>query len=249
MAAVLRGGPGAVLSHESAAALWRIEDRQGLITISLPSPRTCSDPSLVAHSVGLEPSDLSRRWGIPVTSPARTLIDLAASLGTGRPLPGRGAARLEAAVSAADRLGLIDTERLRDEVESRPGLRGVPSLRGLLDRRTFHLTDSELERRFLPLARRAGLAAPETQVEVGGYRVDFLWREFGLVVETDGLTYHRTASQQERDARRDQAHAAVGLQTLRFSHSQVTHDPGSVVTALAKVAGILSQTARARLRA
>ena len=65
-------------------------------------------------------------------------------------------------------------------------------LRELLDRSNFSLTDSELERRFLPLAHSAGLPPPQTRRRVNGFRVDFFWPELGLVVETDGLTYHRT---------------------------------------------------------
>lgn len=61
-----------------------------------------------------------------------------------------------------------------------------------MDRRIFTLTDSALERRFLPIVRRAGLRMPRTQVHVSGFRVDFYWPDLGLVVETDGLGYHRT---------------------------------------------------------
>ena len=80
-------------------------------------------------------------------------------------------------------------------------------LRRMLDRRTFTLTDSHLERLMLPLIRRAGLGRPETGCLVNGFRVDFYWPDLGLVVETDGLRYHRTPAQQTRDRLRDQAHA------------------------------------------
>jgi very-short-patch-repair endonuclease len=107
---------------------------------------------------------------------------------------------------------------------------------GILDRRTFALTDSELERRFLRLVRRAGLPVPKTQQRVAGFRVDFFWPELRLVVETDGLLYHRTATQQSRDRVRDQALVAADFVVLRFTHAQVTYEPDHVVATLRAVA-------------
>jgi hypothetical protein len=100
-----------------------------------------------------------------------------------------GPRQLETAVNEADKLGLVDSETLRTVLEQLPGEPGVPLLRGMLDRHTFALTDSELERGFLPLARRAGLPVPLTGHRLNGFRVDFFWADLGLVVETDGLTY------------------------------------------------------------
>jgi len=105
----------------------------------------------------------------------------------------------------------------------------------VLDRATFTLTDSELERRFLPIVRRVGLPKPATRQWVNGHRVDFLWPELGLVVETDGLRYHRTATQQARDTVRDNAHRAAGLVPVRFTHAQVRYEPGYVEEILAAV--------------
>jgi very-short-patch-repair endonuclease len=162
-----------------------------------------------------------------VTSPARTSLDLATLLRR---------EELEAAVNQADTLELIDPERLRTEVEARSGLDGVRALRTVLDRRTFRLSDSELERRFLRLVRRAGLPMPRTRERVNGFQVDFHWPELALVVETDGLRYHRTPSQQARDRQRDQAHIAAGLTPLRFTYAQVAFEPGRVAEVLWAVA-------------
>jgi very-short-patch-repair endonuclease len=175
----------------------------------------------------LERSDWARHEGIPVTSPALTLIDLAAQW-TER--------ELEAAVNEADKLGWINPERLRAEVEAHTGVRGASALRRVLDRRTFLLTDSELEGWFLRLVNRAGLPSPLTQQRVNGFRVDFFWPELGLVVETDGLRYHRTPTQQSRDRVRDQAHAVAGMVVLRFTHAQVRFEPNEVVSTLRAVA-------------
>ena len=81
---------------------------------------------------------------------------------------------------------------------------------------------------------------PETGREINGFRVDFFWRELGLVVETDGLRYQRTPSQQARDHRRDQIHAA-GLTTLRFTHAQVRFEPGYVRQTLLRVIARLAR--------
>jgi very-short-patch-repair endonuclease len=164
---------------------------------------------------------------IPVTDPVRTLIDLASRLPQGR---------VEAAVNAADRFDLVSPEELRSRLAIKPHPRGVAALRRLLDDRTFGLTDSELERRFLILVRRAGLPQPDTGVWLNGFKVDFHWPELELVVETDGLRYHRTASQQARDRRRDQAHAEAGIEPLRFTHGQVRYEADEVIRTLRIVA-------------
>jgi very-short-patch-repair endonuclease len=145
------------------------------------------------------------------------------------------ARRLEAAVNAADGLGLIYPESLLAQILARPGLPGVPALRVLLDGERFRRTDSELERRFLRLVRRAGLPLPQTRVALLGFRLDFYWPELGLVVETDGLRYHRTASQQGRDRERDQVLAARGLAVLRFTHRQVVKEAAWVAATLTEV--------------
>jgi very-short-patch-repair endonuclease len=146
---------------------------------------------------------------------------------------------LEAAINEADKLDLCDPERLRAALDDAKGHPGVRALRTVLDRRTFTLTDSELERRFLRIARGLGLSLPETGVYVNGFRVDFYWPDLGLVVETDGLRFHRTPAQQARDRVRDQAHTAAGLTPLRFTRAQVRFQPAYVGETLAAVASRL----------
>lgn len=155
-----------------------------------------------------------------MTTPVRTLIDLAAGY--------EESFQLERAISEADRLSVIDPDSLRAKLPAHRSQRGVPALRDLLDAHTFRLTDSELERRFLRLVREAGLPLPLTGHRLNGFLVDFYWPELGLVVETDGIQYHRTPAQQARDRRRDQAHTASGLTQLRFTHAQVTREANHV---------------------
>jgi very-short-patch-repair endonuclease/predicted transcriptional regulator of viral defense system len=229
MAAVLACGPDATLSHESAAVLWGVESSEGARAhVTVPPHLRRKRPGLVVHREALDATEIVSRRGIPVTTVHRTLLDLAKHVGP---------PTLEAAINAADREGLTNPERLRRALDGYAGKAGVAALRQVLDRQTFALTDSELERRFLPLARRAGLPLPLTGQWLNGFKVDFFWPDLGLVVETDGLRYHRTPAQQGRDRLRDQAHAAAGLTPLRFTHRQVRYEPrhvGATLTAVAK---------------
>ena len=242
MAAVLSCGPGAALSHGSAAQLWELLPQNGgaPIHISLPGGVRRRQPGVATHRRNIGPTDLTRRHNIPVTSPTRTLIDLALIAPR---------SRLEAAINEADKLGFVNPETLRKTLESLRGHPGVAALRTTLDRRTFTLADTELERRFARIARRAGLPPPLTQRRVNGFRVDFYWPDLGLVVETDGLRYHRTPAQQTADLRRDQRHSAAGLTPLRFSHAQVAYEPEYVAAMLKDVAQRLRTGAPAAARA
>jgi very-short-patch-repair endonuclease len=214
MAAVLACGEGAALSHRSAAALLAIGREDGRrIDISVrrrcelrrPGIRIRSRPRLPIHQI-------ISRDGIPLTAPARTLVDLATELDM---------LALERAINDADKHDLIGPEELRASLGDFAGEPGVRVLRRLLDRQTFRLSDSNLEILFRPIAAAAGLPVPLSKQMVNGYEVDFHWPELGLVVETDGLRYHRTPSAQAKDRLRDQAHVAAGLTVLRFTHWQV----------------------------
>jgi very-short-patch-repair endonuclease len=234
MAAVLACGDGAVLSHRSAAALWGFgSEQRGRIDVSSPAATQRRRPGIHVHRRrNLRPADVARPQAIPVTTPEQTLVDLAVVLSPNR---------LERAVNEADKLGLTNPEALRVALARFRGRRGVARLRGLLDRRTFRLSDSELEVWFRPLARSAGLPQPLTKQWVNGFEVDFFWPRLGLVVETDGLRYHRTPSQQARALRRDQAHTAAGMTPLRFSHDQIRFEPDYVRGNLATVARRLTR--------
>jgi hypothetical protein len=212
MAALLACGPAAVLSHGSAAALWGVIPHEpGVIHVSLPLQLVRDRPGIRAHRrTKVLAEHVTHRDRIPVTDIACTLVDLSARVR--RPT-------LERAVNEADRLDLLDPEALRDALVRFGPLPGVRGLRELLDRWTFRLTDSELERLLLPIARRAGLGLPETGVWLNGFKVDFYWPELGLVVETDGLRYHRTAAQQERD--RAVAHRLKGSRGPRPTNPSI----------------------------
>ena len=233
MAEVLSCGPRAVASHLCAAGVLGIRALPVVVEVSVPADVRVRPPSVRVHRRNaLRPEDVTRRHGVPVTAPIQTLIDIATRLGRDS---------LEAAINEADKLDLVDPETLREALDDHAGQPGVVPLRKTLDRRTFSMTDTELERRFLPIARRAGLKKPQTQVWVNGFKVDFYWPDLGLVVETDGLRYHRTPAEQAKDRVRDQTHLAAGLTPLRFTRAQVRYDPWYVEEILGQVARRLRQ--------
>jgi very-short-patch-repair endonuclease len=233
MAAVLSCGPDALLSHRSAAVLWGLTEVSLEAEIEVVVPRTTVRRRLgirVHRRVDLAPEHRREVNGIPVTDPISTLVDLASCV---------VAWRVERAINAADRLDLVDPETLRVAVPTLPPRPGMSRLRRLLG--IDSLTDSGLERRFLRLARAAGLSKPEIQARVNGYRVDFYWPDLGLIVETDGWRYHRTPGQQATDYRRDHAHTRGGLTTLRVAEAQVRDEPRQVQATLAAAATRLSR--------
>jgi very-short-patch-repair endonuclease len=237
MAAVLACGDGAMLSHRSAAALWQIgPERRGVVDVSVARRCELKRPGLrVRGRPTLGAADIVSCDGIPVTSPARTLVDLATELG---PLG------VERAVNEADKRDLIDPETLRLALEGYAGQPGAPALRNLLDKRTFRLSDSDLEILFRPIAASAGLPSPRTTQVVNGFEVDFVWPELDLVVETDGLRYHRTPSTQTRDARRDRAHVLAGMTAIRFTHYEIKYERARVRAELGRIAKALGKRIR-----
>jgi len=237
MAAVLAGGEGAALSHRSAASLWGIGNEESRrINISVRRRCELQRPGIRFHGrPSLGPEEILRRDDIPVTSPVQTLIDLATELDS---IP------LERAVNEVDKRGLIDPETLREELARFSGEPGVRPLRLLLDKLFFCLSDSDLEIYFRRIVKRASLPLPLSKQRVNRFEVDFFWPELGLVVETDGLRYHRTPSAQTRDARRDRAHVMAGMTPLRFTHYEVRYEPQRVQVSLTKTMAMLRQRIR-----
>ncbi len=237
MAAVLAGGEAAALSHRSAATLWEIgSEEDGKIDVSVQRRCELRRPGIRFHGrPNLRTEDILRRDGIPTTSPSQTLLDLATELD---PVP------LERAVNDADKRGLIDPETLQEELVRFGGEPGVRPLRRLLDKLFFQLSDSDLEIYFRRIVKAAKLPMPLSKQWVNDFEVDFFWPDLGLVVETDGLRYHRTPSAQLKDARRDRAHVMAGMTPLRFTHYEVRYEPARVRGALAKTIDLL----RCRIR-
>jgi very-short-patch-repair endonuclease len=228
LAAVLACGPTAVLSHASAAALWELRGTAAAkIDVTVRTAGGRSRPALRIHRPRtLHDEELTTRHGIPVTTPARTLLDLAATL-TRR--------RLERALDQAEVLELLDARSLDAVARAHPNHHGTTSLSAALQ--AHHpgttLTRSELEEAMLALCRAHDLPGPAVNAHAAGLEVDFLFPTDHLVVETDGWRYHRTRRAFENDRRRDATLARAGYRVLRFTHHQVERDAAAVAETIA----------------
>jgi very-short-patch-repair endonuclease len=230
IAAVLAYGDRAVASHRAAGGILGLgTGNRASVEVSVPVPAVRSRPGIDAHaSPTLRPEDVIRRDGIPCTTVAGTLLDLADAV----PLR-----QLERAVGQAERLRIFDLAAIEDVLACANGRRGAGVLRRLLDgiRDEPGLTESDLEERFLELVRDAGLPAPAVNewvvVDDGpAIRADFLWRAQRLIVEVDGWASHGTRDGFERDRLRDQRVRLAGWDVLRFTHRQVFREGSRVMS-------------------
>ena len=226
MAAILASGDGALLSHRSAGAHLGIAPSATPHIDVTVAARRPARPGIKLHCVRhLHPADRTKLDGIPVTSVARTLLDLAEVVSSDR---------LARAVENADRLRLLDL-RAADELCSRSrGRHGLKPLRAALSDYAplYTETRSELERRFLAVCRHAGLARPSVNASLAGLEVDALWRDQRLVVELDGYAFHGTRAAFERDRARDTRLQLAGYRVLRVTSRMLDREPQAVVTAV-----------------
>ena len=233
MAAVLACGHRAVLSHRSAAALWGLLPvASGPIEVTIPLGGGRRQPGIGVHVTRITDIPYMTEFeGIPCTTAARTLLDLAAVVNH---------RRLRRALEQAIFLGIFDRTELDAAIARAPGRRGVRKLRRLLASVSDDppLLRSELERRFLDLVRRAGLPCPIVNGLVAGHEVDFHWPTECLVVETDGRAAHARTGAFERDRRRDLELELAGWHVVRVTWRQLLKDRRRVVEMLeSKLAG------------
>jgi very-short-patch-repair endonuclease len=172
--------------------------------------------------------DVTVRRKIPVTTVARTLVDLTDVLGRDRVLR---------TLRETEFQGLLDLDALNAAVNRAHGRNRLAVLTEAIAHHTpGQIVRSELEHRFLELVREAGLPAPETNVKVRtrrrGYEIDCLWREHHVAVELDGRAAHARTAAFEDDRARDTALNAIGLHPLRFTWQRVTQQPGDVIAEL-----------------
>lgn len=220
MAAVLAYGPDAVLSHRSAAAQWGIGPGSWKIDVTTPRSRR-SRQGIRCHTAALHPEDIATRNGIPLTSVARTILELASVLSQ------HGLTRL---IEDAERAELIDLRALERAIARRPRAKGIRRLGAVLETyRGAADTRSQLERDFRALIVAAGLPEPQYNVVVAGLTVDVYWPEWKLVVELDGRRYHTSPHQFETDRLRDATLQKAGLRVLRVTGRRLNHAPVAVV--------------------
>lgn len=224
-AALLMCAPDPVLSHASAAALAGIHEVGDLVHVTIGRSGSSARSGVEIHRVSrLDPRDRTVLSGLPATTPARTLVDLASMLSEDELDTALERARATRIVRPAEIAAALKRARCR---------RGTGVLRRLLESRPT-LTRSQAERRLLDLVRRAGLPRPATNVRIGRYEVDALWREQRLVVEVDGFAYHAGREAFERDRRRDADLHAAGYRVLRVTWRRITGEPEAVVATIAQ---------------
>ncbi len=223
MSAVLFAGPAAVLSHRSAASLWGLGQWRGPVEVA--SPRTgrtrgcrCRGllpPPLVRRS-SLDPSQVSVVDGIPATTVARTLVDLAAVLNE----TGLSTVLNEAAIEK-----VLDLTDLRSVLAASAGRSGIGTLRRLVELHHPQTgeTRSQLEARFLSLLDGIDFERPRVNAVVEGCEVDAWWPDLGLVVELDSRRFHGTPRAFERDRERSARLELAGLRVLRLTWDMVVH--------------------------
>jgi very-short-patch-repair endonuclease len=225
-AAVLACGEEALLSHASAAELWGFAAAPVEVHVTVAGRRRDHLDGVRVHCVrALSMTEVRRRQGLPVTSPARTLLDFAEVA----PLD-----ELEQAVAEARRSGLVRDGELEAQVERSPGRHGVKPLRALLKREGGPaFTRSKAEQCLLALIRRARLAPPRCNVPVAGHEVDFLWPTHKLVVEFDSWEFHRGRGAFEKDRRRDADLLLAGYRVLRITWRRLAEEPEAVIAQIA----------------
>lgn len=195
---------GAAVSHRSAAFLWGLLPAKQApcdVIVDGTGGRARRAGIRVHRSLSLVPADVTLRRGIPVTTPRRTIQDLREA-------------------SAAGRAGAVSSRELRRAIRQ-ANVVGLP----VGDEKVGDGTRSDLERAFLHLCRRHGLPPPAVNVRVGPYLVDFLWRDKGLIVETDGYRFHRGSEAFHDDRRRDLELTRRGYEVIRLSERQVGEEP------------------------
>lgn len=234
MAACLAWGEGAAISHRAAAALRRLaEFEPGLVELTVPRSRRRSEPGII-HRHPLLRADVTTVEEIPVTTPARTLIDLAS-------VAEREA--VEEAMDDALRRGLVSIPLLRRRLDAigRPGRPGVAMMRLLLDSRdpSEAVPESVFERRLLRTLQRAGLPAPVLQheIRIGGRLIaviDFAYPDARLAIEADGYRWHSGRIRWDHDRARRNRLTLMGWRIIHITWTDLTRRPKTIINAVAQ---------------
>ena len=223
-AALLAVGEQTVVSHHSAAILWGLataDDHDVDVMVIGRRPRR--RPGIRLHYAStLDPCDIRRLHSLPVTAPARTLFDLAA---TGYP-------QLERAFGDAHAQRLVTAREIEEMLERAGPRAGCRALRTLQSDNASGFTRSKAERILRGLLRDANLPMPRFNARVAGYEVDAVWPDRRLVVEVDGYAYHGHRAQFERDRRKDLALTAAGYRVIRISWRQLTQEPLALIAVI-----------------
>lgn len=223
LAAVLACGYGALLGGRAAGWWLGLEDGEPPVPEVIARTERRVEGVRVRRCRTLGTEDAWMHRGVPVTTPARTLVDLAAMLS------------LDALSTAAHQAGIryrTTPAHVSAELTKRPAARGRANLEIVIGRRAL-VTLSRLERRFLRVLREAHLRRPdETNRPAGGRRVDCRWHDPPLTVELDSFTFHNSRHAFERDRRREREAYARGDQFRRYTYGDVFESPAAMLAEL-----------------
>ena len=211
MSAVLYAGPGAALSHASAAWwLGLLDERPKPIHVTTPK-RCRSLPGIRVYSRRERTRMLHR--GLPVTCREETFVDLAGTVSR---------RTLRKALANAEYQKVLDIQAIEQSIKR--GSRGAAELRKGLEQHQprLALTKSRLEVMIVEICETEGIPLPEINEYVAGWKVDALWREARLAVELDGHGNHHTPAQLRRDRRKEMALRLAGLTPIRYSEEQLS---------------------------
>ena len=218
LGAVLSAGPGALLSHQSAAGLWRLMRWKGPVHVTSTTAWR-SRPDVRRHRSPVSGADRTTRDGIPVTALPRTILDLADVLPP---------ADLALAV---ERVRHLDVRSMRRCLTRHPGRHGIKPLSRLLDAYDPD-TNSPLEDAFLRLCRRYGITEPLVNAQIAGAERDFSWPDVQLVIEVDGDAFHAPRAKRNNDSRRDVDLGIAGWRPHRLTYERVLLDPAGTAEAV-----------------
>jgi very-short-patch-repair endonuclease len=224
MAALLACGDSSALSHHAGGAVWGFRHPPTLpVHVTTPSDRGRKQRNLVVHRSHLGPTDVIRINNLRVTTPARTIVDLAATLGP---------RAMRETVERAQDGRRFHREEIARIATGRPGTKKLRELIALMSPDKDNAR-SHLERVFLKLIRKARLPRPEVNLPIAGNRRDFVWPAARLAIEVDGYAYHSSKEDQLRDRRRDRRLTVLGWRPARFTYEEVAFEPALVATELA----------------
>jgi very-short-patch-repair endonuclease len=224
MAALFACGRTAVLSHRTAASLWNLipYPAPGDVCVTTAPERSATRPKLEIHRARIDRRDVRHRHHLALTSPPRTVLDLAATL---------EADELERLVADAHYRNLAREPELRIQLRRYPHRPGAQALRALLGLPGGpQRTRSPAERDLLALLRRAGITGFECNARIGGYEVDFLWRDRRLAIEVDGYDAHSGRVAFERDRLKTATLNAEGMAVMPVTGRRIRDDPEGVLT-------------------
>jgi hypothetical protein len=232
LAAVLALGPGTMLSHESAAALWGLAGDRRKVHVTAPRGRQVRPgrTGIQLHRCKFQADERAVRNGIPVTTVARTLFDLAER---------SQHHELKSAWDEASRLGLLRVSEVAAVHERGRGRRARRRIKPFLDAEQRYVEDtaSPLEGRFAAFVLAHGLPQPQTNVMVDGDKVDALWPAARLIVELDSWEFHAHREAFETDRDRDTDHLVAGYRTIRVTHRRLSAEPDRLAAQIRALLG------------